>query len=94
MYEEVFTTEDYLNLSSEDRNLIDAWLKKCGGIPERTKQIRIEGKYVIATEYYTTSDKRLVYDPKKKEVVTHDRELYLHGNPPVWHEDAVPPEKE
>lgn len=93
MYEESFTAEDYTNLSPENRALIDAWLKKCGGVPERTKEIRIEGKYVIATEYYTTSDHKLVYDHKKKEVVTNERELYKHGDPPVWHEDAVPPKE-
>lgn len=85
---DIFTIDHYIALSPDQRNLLDAWLKKSGGEPPRTKELRVEGCDIIAVEYYTLSDGKLLYDQKKKSVVFTERLLKVWNEPPIWIKDV------
>lgn len=82
--EGIFNVDNYIELSPEDRNRLDDWLRSCGGRPEKTQSIELDDGYIIAVEYYSTTDGKLLYDRKNHEVVTTVRRLKAKGNPPVW----------
>ena len=85
---DVFTSEDYTDLNPDQRNLLDAWLRKSGGEPPRTKELRVEGDFIVAVEYYVLSNGKLLYDPKKKSVVLSEKRLRNLFGPPIWKEDV------
>lgn len=84
---DVFTSDHYIDLTPDQRSLLDAWLKKAGGEPPRTKELRVEGDTMIAVEYYVLSGGKLLYDPKKKSVVLTEKRLRIVNAPPIWLED-------
>lgn len=76
---------DYLDLTLQDRNLLDDWLKSIGGAPNRTKSLNIdrETKKIIATEYLL--DKTGGNNYSHHTILGEIENIYhFEKEPPVW----------
>lgn len=76
--------DDYYELSVKDRQLLDAWLKKLGGNPIRTRKLTLHDDHVITEEYVVTSDNLLTYNRKTRDVDILVREFEYDLPPPIW----------
>jgi hypothetical protein len=79
-----FSMDDYLALSSNDRNRFDEWLNECGAHAERTREVQIDGNEVITIEWVVDRQGKLVYNYKLKDVETTEIRNRKVGEPPCW----------
>jgi len=81
-----FGVDDYSARTIEERFEIDGWLQFHGILPLKVQSIRIEDNHIIVNEYYLSSENKMMYDRKTKEVATTERMYRLKKDPPFWKE--------
>lgn len=79
----VIDTDDYLQLTLEQRYALDEWLSSIGGKPTITRELRFFDGYIIAEEY-CLDGKQLMYDTKAKDVITRQVKYKFSEPAPIW----------